>query len=123
MAMKPEDVKKLVEKTKGKKAKIKPCPKIPSETKELKLPKDVQKGLEEHFGAKLTKVRIHTGGNSKDVCKELKAKAFTHGNHIYLAKAGDAKNGFLLAHELAHVLQHGNGKMPKPKDGKALVSK
>jgi uncharacterized protein DUF4157 len=123
MAMKDEDIAKIVEKTKGKKAKMKPCPEAPTETKETKLPSDVRKGLEKHFGASLGKVRVHVAGNAKEMCKQLKAKAFTIGNDIYLAKPASAKDGHLLAHELTHVLQQGGGKMPKPKAGKALVSK
>lgn len=121
--MKAEDVKQLAASLAGKKARAKSCPALPTGTKELKLPKDVKKGLEDHFGANLTKVRLHVGGNARDICKDLKAKAFTHGNDIYLAKPGDAKNQELLAHELTHVIQQGGGRMPKPRDGKALVTK
>ena len=123
MAMKPEDVKKLAENLKDKKAKVKPIAELPKDTKEMKLPKDVKQGIEGHFGVNLNKVRVHVGGNSKDVCKGLKTKAFTQGNHIYLAKIWDAKNSQLLAHELTHVIQQSSGKWPKPKDGKAFVSK
>ncbi len=124
MAMKPEDVKKLAEELQGKKARMKKLDALPTDTKPVKLPKGVAKGLEQHFNkAKLNKVRLHVGGNAKDVCKKLKAKAFTHGFNVYLAKNGDAKNDRLLAHELTHVIQQGNGKWPKPKPGKALTSK
>jgi len=72
-----EDVKQAAESLKGKKAKLKRYQTEPADTKAKKLPKDVLKGLEDHFGIKLAKVRVHTGGNIKDVCKELKAQAFT----------------------------------------------
>lgn len=123
MAMKPEDVKKLAQDLNGKKARVKKFEALPKGTKPVKLPKGVMKGLEDHFKVKLTKVRLHVGGDAKDVCKKLKAKAFTHGFNVYLSKNGDAKNDRLLAHELTHVIQQGNGKWPKPKPGKALTSK
>lgn len=117
-------VKKITDKLQGKKAKVKPLKTEPEGTKAAKLPKEVSKGLEDAFGADLSKVRVHTGGNATEMCKELGAKAFAQGNHIYLSKAGDAKNTKLLAHELTHVIQQGGGKkMPKEQKGKVLVSK
>ncbi|MCL6285713.1 DUF4157 domain-containing protein [Ruegeria sp. 2012CJ41-6] len=124
MALKPQDVEKIAEPLKGKKARLKKCDALPKGTKELKLPAGVKKGIEEVFKkAKLNKVRLHVGGDCKEVCKKVKAKAFTDGFKIFLAKPGDAKNEKLLAHELIHVLQQGNGKWPKPKPGKVLISK
>lgn len=123
MAMKPEQVKAAAEATGGKKARRKKLKTQPQDTKEKKLPKDIQKGLEAHFGRTLSKVRVHTGGNAAGICKEVKARAFTIGNNIYFRKPGDAKNGELLVHELAHVLQQGKGRMPKPREGEALTSK
>ena len=123
MAKSPEEIASQVEALGGKKAKRKALKTNPADTKDKKLPKDVRDGLEKHFGAKLAKVRVHSGGNAKDICKELKAKAFTIGNDVYFMKPGDAKKPDLLVHELAHVLQQGRGKMPKPKDGVALIAK
>lgn len=122
--MKKEDIVQLATKLNGKKARVKRLKTQPQSDKAQKLPKEVRQGLEEHFGAKLAKVRVHTGGNLKDVGKELKAKSFTIGENIYFAKPGDAKNRELLAHELTHVIQQTRGKMPKrAKAGTALVSK
>ncbi|EDZ48527.1 conserved hypothetical protein [Rhodobacterales bacterium Y4I] len=123
MALKPEEVKAEVEATKGKKAKRKNLKTAPEGTTEKKLPGDLRKGLEAHFGGNLGKVRVHSGGNAKDVCKELKARAFTVGNDIFVMKPAFTKDSAFLAHELAHVLQQGKGKMPKAKDGVALTSK
>jgi Domain of unknown function (DUF4157) len=120
----PDDkLKKVLEDVEGKKAKEKAIESAPEGTKGKSLDKDVKAALEEQFGANLSKVRVHTGGNVPDIAKELGAKAFTIGNDIYFAKPGDAKDPERLAHELAHVIQQGNGKMPKEKDGKALTSK
>ena len=119
-----EDVKSIAENLKGKKAKIKKLEVKPEGTKELKLPKDVEKGLQEVFGAKLNKVRVHSGGNAADMCKEVGAKAFTYGTDIFVSKAGYAKDSTFLAHELTHVIQQGGGsKLPKPQNGKVLTTK
>ncbi len=119
-----EKVKKIVEKLKGKKAKVKPLKTEPEGTKASKIPPDVLETLEEVLGGDFKKVRAHTGGNAADMCKELGAKAFAMGPNIYFAKPGDAKNKDLLAHELTHVIQQAGGKkLPKEQKGKALVSK
>lgn len=121
--MKTEEIKKIAERLKGKKAKVKKLDKEPAGTKAKKLPKDVQAGLEEALGAKLDKVRVHTGGNAAELAKSLGAKAFTQGTDIYFAKPGDAKDAKLLAHELTHVVQQGNGRVQKAQPGKALTTK
>lgn len=123
MPISPEDIAAQAEALNGKKAKRKKLLSAPEGTKGKKLPSDLRKGLEAHFGSKLAKVQVHSGGNAKDLCKELKAKAFTIGNDIYFAKAADTKNPERLVHELTHVLQQGGGRMPKPKDGVAFVAK
>jgi len=108
----------------GKKARLKKFSTEPTSDKEVKLPKDVKDALEEHFNVKLTMVRVHSGGNIRDVGKELKAKAFTIGQNVYVTKPGMAKDKQLLAHELTHVIQQSGGKMPKrAKPGTALISK
>ena len=121
--MSSEDVKRIAAALTGKKARLKSVSALPADTKAAKLPRDVRNGLEDQFGAKLGKVRVHVGGNARDVCKAVKARAFTHGTDIYLAKPADAKNTDLLAHELTHVIQQGGGRLPKPKAGKVLVSR
>ena len=122
--MSVEDIKKNALNLAGKKARIRKLTSEPADTKEKKLPKEVRQGLEDHFGAKLNKVRVHTGGNIKDIARELKAKAFTIGQDVYVAKTGHAKDSGFLAHELTHVIQKSGGKMPKKsKPGTAFVSK
>jgi hypothetical protein len=123
MPISPEEITAKVEATKGRKAKRRKLTTLPEGTKGKKLPSDLRKGLEAHFGSKLAKVKLHIGGNAKDLCKELRAKAFTIGNDIYFARPASAKDSNLVVHELAHVLQQGRGKMPKPREGQALVSK
>lgn len=122
--MSKESVIAIAKSLAGKRAKLKRLQTEPTGTKEKKLPKDVREGLEEHFKIKLSKVRVHIGGNIKDVARELKAKAFTIDQNLYFAKSGDAKKSDLLAHELTHVIQQSGGKIKKKsKAGKALTSK
>ena len=123
MPITPEEITAKIEATKGRKAKRRKLTSAPEGTKGKKLPSDLRKGLEAHFGSKLSKVQVHIGGNAKDLCKELRAKAFAIGNDIYFARPASAKNTDLLVHELTHVLQQGRGRMPKPREGQALVSK
>ena len=63
------------------------------------------------FGADFSKVRIHTGDEAVQMNKELKAQAFTHGNHIYFNQGKYNPNSLqgkhLLAHELTHTIQQG----------------
>lgn len=119
-----DDLKKIAEDLKGKKAKVKTVEGKPEGTKATKLPKDVSNALEEVFGAKLSKVRVHVGPSATDMCKKMKAKAFTMGNDIYLSKPASAKDSQLLTHELTHVIQQAGGKkMPKEQEGKAMVTK
>jgi uncharacterized protein DUF4157 len=117
-------LKKIIDKVQGKKAKTKPLKTEPQGTKATKLPKDVAQSMEESFGANVSKVKVHTGGNATDMCKEIGSKAFAKGNDIFVSKPGFAKDSKFLAHEMAHVIQQGGGKkMPKEQKGKVLVSK
>ncbi|MGB8647428.1 MAG: DUF4157 domain-containing protein [Anaerolineae bacterium] len=73
------------------------------------LPGETREFMESHFGADFGGVRVHTGGESAQLNREVSAQAFTHGQDIYL---GDGKTDLqssagqhLLAHELTHVVQ------------------
>lgn len=123
MAKPAEIAKTTVEKLKGKRAKIKKLSAEPTGTKSKPLQAPIRKALEEALGAKLAKVRVHTGGNAADLSKELGAKAFTVGPDIYFSKPSFGKDVELIAHELTHVIQQGNGKLPKAIGGKALTTK
>lgn len=116
-------VKTTVEDLKGKKARIKKVDAAPTDTKFKKLPSDLAKAMRESFKGDFRKIQLHTGGNIKDVSKQLKAKVFTIDQNMYFAKAGDAKDLGLIAHELTHVAQQNGGTMPKTSKGRAFVSK
>ncbi|WP_171129913.1 MULTISPECIES: DUF4157 domain-containing protein [unclassified Ruegeria] len=121
--MKTEEAEKIVKGLKNKKAKTKAIKDEIVGTKATKLDKKLTESLGGVLGADLSGVRIHTGGNAADLCKALSAKAFTNGKDIFFAKSSDAKDKKLIAHELTHVVQQANGRMPKPMKGKVLVSK
>ena len=78
------------------------------------LPEDVRDSMEPRFGADFGGVRLHTGSEAAHLNRELNARAFTHGNDIYLGSGagapGSAAGDRLLAHELAHTLQQGASK-------------
>lgn len=66
--------------------------------------------MEQAFGADFSDVRVHADTEAAGVSRALGAQAFTSGSDIYFASgapSADAPGGErLLAHELAHVVQH-----------------
>jgi hypothetical protein len=71
--------------------------------------------MEESFGADFSDVRVHTGEAAHEAARTLNARAFTHGNHIYLARGESAKDSSLMSHELAHTIQQ-SGRSLRLKD-------
>jgi hypothetical protein len=64
-------------------------------------------------GVDFTAVRVHRGVEADQACRALGARAFTAGSDIYFA-AGQFRPGtrdglWLLAHEVAHVVQQSTG--------------
>ena len=79
------------------------------------LPDASRHTYERFFGADLSRVRVHTGGHAGAAAREFNARAFTRGYNIYFGAgehaAHDATRGSrLLSHELAHVVQQGDGR-------------
>jgi outer membrane protein OmpA-like peptidoglycan-associated protein len=72
--------------------------------------------MESRFGFDFSKVRIHTGQAAERSAQSMDAGAYTIGNDIVFGKGQHApessRGRFLLAHELAHVVQH-SGKSNK----------
>ena len=66
--------------------------------------------FESRFGVDFSNVRIHAGSDAAQLSSNLSAKAFTFGNDIFFGNGqydpGSEGGRHLLAHELAHVLQH-----------------
>ena len=65
--------------------------------------------FEPRFGHDFSHVRVHTDGKASEAAKSINAKAFTTGKDVLFGAGqyspGTHRGKFLLAHELAHVLQ------------------
>jgi len=77
------------------------------------MPDQTRKQMESSFGRDFSKVRIHDNGPAAAMNKRLGAQAFTHGNDIYFDAGkydpGSRAGQHLLAHELTHTVQQGEG--------------
>jgi hypothetical protein len=68
------------------------------------------------LGADLRHARVHTDGAAAEAARALGARAFTLGSHVYFG-AGEFRPGVssgdrLLLHELTHVVQDDEGRLP-----------
>jgi len=61
--------------------------------------------LESRMGTDLSDVRVHSDNSAHDSAGALKAKAFTHKQHIWLGRGQSQDDLRLMAHETTHVLQ------------------
>ena len=115
MAMKPKDVEKvkLIAKKRRKGKAIKGEP--PAKSSGKALDKETRSTMEEAFGQSLSKVRVHTGKEAAEACKQMGVKAFTVGSDIFFKDGRPSAE--LLAHELTHVIQQGG----KPVKGKVIT--
>jgi hypothetical protein len=81
------------------------------------LPAPVQRAMEPAIGADLSRVRVHTGGDSAQAATQLGAKAFTVGNDVHFGSGqftpGTKEGDRLIAHELTHTVQNGKGVQKK----------
>ena len=81
------------------------------------LPADVAARMRALLGRDFSHVRIHTDAAAARAAAVLRARAFTLGQHIYFDRdqfdpdspAGER----LLVHELTHVVQHDDGRLPR----------
>lgn len=68
-----------------------------------------REGLEPRLGVELDAVRVHHDAAAADLCRDLKAEAFTHGRDIFFAPGRyapqTARGASLLAHEVTHTIQ------------------
>ncbi|HVQ36135.1 MAG TPA: DUF4157 domain-containing protein [Pyrinomonadaceae bacterium] len=77
--------------------------KSPSGGKQL--PRELQKEMEGHLGADFSQVRVHESAADRADAGRLNAKAFTHGQDIWLGAGASVNDRKLMAHELTHVMQ------------------
>jgi hypothetical protein len=71
------------------------------------LPERVQREMESGLGSDFSRVRVHDNAEDRADAGRLSAKAFTHGDHIWLGAGESANDRKLMAHELTHVVQQG----------------
>ncbi len=72
------------------------------------LPDTIRHRIEPHVGANLSGVRVHQDRRSHAAAASLQARAFTHGQHIFLNRSESSHNLGLMAHESTHVVQQAN---------------
>ena len=61
--------------------------------------------FEPRMGHDLAHVRVHTGAQSQAHNRSVGAQAFAYGSHVWLGSGAAPAPNWLMAHELAHVLQ------------------
>lgn len=75
------------------------------------MPTGLRAYMEPRFGANFGSVRIHTNENAAGLSRQLNARAFTVGNHVFFGRnqfQPDRRDGKeLIAHELTHTIQQG----------------
>ncbi len=71
----------------------------------------IQREMNMAFAADFSQVRVHTDDVAARMNRDVGARAFTHGKHIYFNEGQyqphSAAGKHLLAHELTHTLQQG----------------
>jgi hypothetical protein len=81
-----------------------------------KLPDVLRAKFEAAFGHDFSHVRVHTTSSAAKASKDLHAHAFAVGSDIYFGPGewapGTRSGDKLLAHELTHVVQHDEGRLP-----------
>lgn len=65
----------------------------------------VRSFFEGSFGRDLSGVRVHGGETAARYNDGLNARAFTHDRHIWLGRSERSEPSFVMAHEMAHVVQ------------------
>ena len=70
---------------------------------------DVQHAIESQTGFDMSGVRIHRDNTSQNANRSLNARAFTHGNDIWLGAGESPHDLSLMAHEATHVVQQNAG--------------
>lgn len=70
------------------------------------LPRDIRTTMEARFGQDFSTVRLHDDGAANAAATRVAARAFTVGEQVVVGPGQDPTSPHLLAHELAHVVQH-----------------
>jgi hypothetical protein len=73
--------------------------------------------MEPRFGVDFSNVRLHNDSSAQRSATQIRARAFTYQNDIYLGRGESEQDQRLLAHELTHVVQQRGGGPEAPKTG------
>lgn len=65
--------------------------------------------LESNLGADFGHVRVHDDAPARQAARNLNARAFTHGDDIWLGPGASQSDLGLMAHEATHVVQQSGG--------------
>ncbi|MBW1881411.1 MAG: DUF4157 domain-containing protein, partial [Deltaproteobacteria bacterium] len=80
------------------------------------IPESVASRMAAALGGDVSHAVIHTDGAAAEAAENLDALAFTLGAHVYFGEGqyapGTSKGTPLLAHELTHVIQDDEGRLP-----------
>ncbi|AEI68396.1 hypothetical protein LILAB_32575 [Corallococcus macrosporus] len=80
----------------------------------------VRERVEPVVGRDLSDVRVHQASDDRDAAESIRARAFTHKEHVFLGRGESPEDVELLAHEMTHVVQQTEGDAPpvqrKPAD-------
>lgn len=69
--------------------------------------------LESNMGVDLSGVRVHDDVAARAAAQSLNARAFTHGNDIWLGPGESQSDTRLMAHEATHVVQQQSGMLQR----------
>lgn len=74
--------------------------------------------MEPRFGHDFSQVRVHTDEKAAESARAVNALAYTVGNNVVFGPGQNPSPQYLLAHELAHVIQQGG----QPTSGSLIVT-
>ena len=79
----------------------------------MPIAESIRKPMEQSFGADFSGVRVHADAQSDQLNQSIQARAFTTGKDIFFRQGeynpGSKGGQELIAHELTHVVQQGQG--------------
>lgn len=88
---------------------------------------NVRSRMEGAYGADFSTVRIHDDAGADRIARRIQASAFTTGRDVYFAAGQyrpDTASGMeTVAHELAHVVQHGHGRVRRSVISRRMTSR
>ena len=91
------------------------------------LPASTRAFMEPRLGFDFSHVRIHADGAAADAARSVNARAFTLGRDIVFGAGSFSPDTFggqrLIAHELAHVVQQGEGVAPNAVQGAPFIQR